>query len=72
LPGGEYIEVHEQLSDYERWKLLDYNEYLPLTVRPDDTGRITVGTRFRATVSRWFFEDRVEPITNKELEASKH
>jgi len=31
-----------------------------------------VGTRFRATVSRWFFEDRVEPITNKELEASKH
>jgi len=34
LPGGEYIEVHEQLSDYERWKLLDYNEYQPLTVRP--------------------------------------
>jgi len=72
LPGGEYIEVHEQLSDYERWKLLDYNEYLPLTVRPDDKGRITVGNRFRATVSRWFFEDRVEPITAKELEASKH
>jgi ubiquinol-cytochrome c reductase cytochrome b subunit len=73
LPGGEYIEVHEQLSDYERWKLLDYTEYQPLTVRPNDKGRITVGTRVRAGLSRWFFEDRVLPIDTKELEdASKH
>ena len=73
LPGGEYVEVHEQLSDYERWKLLDYNEYQPLTVRPNEDGRITVGTRFRARVSRWFFEDRVLPVEPKELEdAAKH
>ena len=36
LPGGEYIEVHEQLEDSERWRLLDYNDYKPLTVRPND------------------------------------
>jgi ubiquinol-cytochrome c reductase cytochrome b subunit len=72
LPGGEYIEVHEQLSDYERWKLLDYNEYQPLTVRPNDQGKITVGTRLRASMSRWFFEDRVEPVNARELESQRH
>jgi ubiquinol-cytochrome c reductase cytochrome b subunit len=73
LPGGEYVEVHEQLDDFERWRLLDFEEYKPLTVRPNDKGRITVGTRLRAGFSRWFFEDRVLPISQKELEdASKH
>ena len=73
LPGGEYVEVHEQLDEFERWKLLDYNDYQPLTVRPNDQGRITVGTRLRAGVSRWFFEDRVLPVEAKELEgAAKH
>jgi ubiquinol-cytochrome c reductase cytochrome b subunit len=72
LPGGEYIEVHEQLSDYERWKLLDYTEYQPLTVRPNDQGKITVGTRLRASMSRWFFEDRVEPVDARELESQRH
>jgi ubiquinol-cytochrome c reductase cytochrome b subunit len=72
LPGGEYVEVHEQLDDYERWRLLDFEEYKPLTVRPDEKGRITVGTRVRAGLSRWFFEDRVMPVTQKELEDSRH
>lgn len=73
LPGGEYVEVHEQLDDYERWRLLDFEEYKPLTVRPNDKGRITVGTRLRAGLSRWFFEDRVMPVSRKELEdASRH
>jgi ubiquinol-cytochrome c reductase cytochrome b subunit len=73
LPGGEYVEVHEQLDDYERWRLLDFEEYKPLTVRPNDQGKITVGTRLRAGFSKWFFEDRVMPIGKKELEdATKH
>ncbi len=73
LPGGEYVEVHEQLDDYERWRLLDFEEYKPLTVRPNGKGRITAGTRLRAGLSRWFFEDRVMPVSRKELEdASRH
>jgi len=72
LPGGEYIEVHEQLEDSERWRLLDYNDYKPLTVRPNDQGRITVGTRIRSGLSRWFFEDRVMPVGQKELDEAKH
>ena len=72
LPGGEYIEVHEQLDDYERWKLVSYEEYQPLMVRPDDKGRITVRQRVRAGLSRWFFEDRIAPVTARELEEQKH
>jgi ubiquinol-cytochrome c reductase cytochrome b subunit len=73
LPGGEYVEVHEQLDEYERWRLLDYQEYKPVTVRPNDQGKITTGIRLRAAMSRFFFEDRVSPVDQKELEeAAKH
>jgi ubiquinol-cytochrome c reductase cytochrome b subunit len=72
LPGGEYIEVHEQLSDYERWRLVSYDDYAPLMVRPNAKGRITLSTRARAVLSRWFFEDRIAPVTRSEIEAAKH
>ena len=72
LPGGEYIEVHEQLDDYERWRLLDFQEYKPVTVRPNKQGKITTGIRLRSSVSRWFFEDRVAPVDRRELESQKH
>ncbi|MGA1785214.1 MAG: ubiquinol-cytochrome c reductase cytochrome b subunit, partial [Pontimonas sp.] len=72
LPGGQYVEVHEELDEYERWKLLDYTEYKPVTVRPNDQGRITAGIRLRSSMSRWFFEDRVSPVENRELESQKH
>lgn len=72
LPGGEYIEVHEQLDDYERWKLVSFEEYQPLVVRPDARGRITARQRVRAGLSRWFFEDRIAPVTQNEIESQKH
>ncbi|MFD1713265.1 cytochrome bc complex cytochrome b subunit [Amnibacterium flavum] len=72
LPGGEYIEVHQQLDEYERWKLLNFNEYQPLMIRPNAAGKISSAQRVRASVSRWFFEDRIEPVTSKELERSSH
>ncbi len=72
LPGGEYIEVHEPLSDYERWRLVSYEDYKPLMVRPDKHGRISVMQRLRAGASRLFFEDRIAPVTKSELEAQSH
>jgi ubiquinol-cytochrome c reductase cytochrome b subunit len=69
LPGGEYIEVHEQLDEYERWKLVSFTDYKPLMIRPDEKGRISARQRFRAGLSRWFFEDRIEPVKQTELEA---
>ncbi|TFD87559.1 cytochrome b [Cryobacterium psychrotolerans] len=68
LPGGEYIEVHQPVDEYERWKLVDYSDYKPLMIRPDDRGRITVGQRMRAGLSRWFFEDRISPVSTTEIE----
>lgn len=70
LPGGEFIEVHQQLDEYERWKLVGQDEYEPLMIRPDSRGRITAPQRVRAGLSRWFFEDRITPVTQKELESS--
>jgi ubiquinol-cytochrome c reductase cytochrome b subunit len=72
LPGGEYIEVHEQLSDYDRWRLVSYEDYAPLMVRPNAKGKITTGTKLRGVLSRWFFEDRIAPVTRSEIEASHH
>ncbi|GAA2248248.1 ubiquinol-cytochrome c reductase cytochrome b subunit [Herbiconiux moechotypicola] len=67
LPGGEYIEVHEQMDEYDRWKLVDFEQYEPIMLRPNAQGKITGGMRFRARVSRWFFEDRIAPAQQREL-----
>ena len=72
LPGGEFIEVHQQLDDYERWRLVSYNDYQPLMIRPNAKGRIPASERVRAGLSRWFFEDRIAPVSLTELEASHH
>lgn len=71
LPGGEYVEVHEKLNEYDRWRLVDFHDYKPLMIRPNDEGKITVGQRARAALSRWFFEDRISPVTKGELEAGE-
>jgi ubiquinol-cytochrome c reductase cytochrome b subunit len=70
LPGGEYIEVHEPLDEYERWKLVAHEDYKPLMLRPDARGRISPLERVRAVASSWFFEDRIAPVTKSELEKS--
>ena len=70
LPGGEYVEVHQQLDEFERWKLVSYSDYKPLMIRPNAQGRITTSQRLRAVASRWFFEDRIEPVTSTEIERS--
>ncbi|WP_431277462.1 cytochrome bc1 complex cytochrome b subunit [Leifsonia poae] len=69
LPGGEFIEVHEPLDEYERWRLISFESYQPLMIRPNSKGKITAGNRMRAGISRWFFEDRILPPTKGELES---
>ncbi|GAA1209914.1 ubiquinol-cytochrome c reductase cytochrome b subunit [Rhodoglobus aureus] len=71
LPHGEYIEVHEQLDEYERWKLVTFDDYKPLMIRPNAEGKISGGQRLRASASRWFFEDRIAPVSKGEIEESK-
>ncbi|WP_431071982.1 cytochrome bc1 complex cytochrome b subunit [Microbacterium phyllosphaerae] len=70
LPGGEFIEVHQPVDKYDRWKLIDVDGYEPLVVRPNAKGRISWTENLRSSVSRWFFEDRLAPLTQAEVEAA--
>ncbi|UWF76752.1 MULTISPECIES: cytochrome bc1 complex cytochrome b subunit [Microbacterium] len=70
LPGGEFIEVHQPVDVYDRWKLIDYATYEPLVVRPNAKGRIPWHENLRSALSRWFFEDRLQPLTQAELDAA--
>ncbi|WP_066518946.1 cytochrome bc1 complex cytochrome b subunit [Curtobacterium ammoniigenes] len=70
LPHGEYIEVHQQLDEYERWRLLQFNDYQPLMLRPNAKGKITRSEKIRAGLSRFFFEDRIAPVSKEELETA--
>jgi ubiquinol-cytochrome c reductase cytochrome b subunit len=73
LPGGEFIEVHEQIDEYERWQLVSFNDNAPIMLRPNPRGRITAAARARANWSRFFFEDRIAPVTQSEhREALEH
>ncbi|MBW1637639.1 ubiquinol-cytochrome c reductase cytochrome b subunit [Microbacterium resistens] len=70
LPGGEFIEVHKPVDVYDRWKLIDVDTYEPLVVRPNAKGRIPWTENFRSALSRWFFEDRLQPLTQTEIAAA--
>ena len=71
LPHGEYIEVHEPLDKYEMYKLVDFKDYMPTIVRPNEKGKITVGSRIRSALSRIYFEDRITPVTQSELDKAQ-
>jgi ubiquinol-cytochrome c reductase cytochrome b subunit len=72
MPHGEYIEVHEPLDEFEQWKLVDFKDYQPTLARPNSAGKITIGARIRAGLSRVYFEDRIAPVTQTEIEAARH
>ncbi|PJI93484.1 cytochrome b [Luteimicrobium subarcticum] len=73
--SGEYIEVHRPLDEQERWVRVSYTANKPLEL-PAPTG--PKGTKDRkyksakrwARLSRFFYEDRVEPVTPAELSAA--
>jgi ubiquinol-cytochrome c reductase cytochrome b subunit len=70
LPHGEYLEIHAPLDEHEMYKLVDFVDYKPDVARPNAQGKITVGARVRAALSRFFFEDRVSPVSASELAAA--
>ena len=71
LPGGEYIEVHQPVDQYELVKLVDFETNAPLVVRPDDRGRIPWHQNLRSAISRWFFEDRLVPLTQGDIDEAR-
>src|SRR5690625_3495589 len=74
--SGEYVEVHTPLDEYERWVLVGYEAERPLEIEPpeDSAGVRRPGyrrDRFRQGLSRFFYEDRIEPVTPAELAAAQ-
>ncbi len=76
-PDGRFFEVHEPLDRYQRWPLVDYQAPRPLEIESgeDEHGvaRPTAKSeKRRAAWSRFYFTDRIEPVTPAELEAAHH
>src|SRR4051794_24624609 len=70
---GEFFEVHAPLDPYSRWTLVQHETPAPLQLPPayDENGVRRPGVRFdgaRRRLSRFFFEDRIEPVTPAELD----
>jgi len=72
LPHGEFVEVHEAVDEFEMYTLSDYKTYRPIAVTPNANGRITFSARMRSAWSKFYFEDRVEPVAMTELAAAAH
>ncbi|MFP3712531.1 cytochrome b [Isoptericola variabilis] len=73
--NGEYIEVHTPLSDEERWLRVNYEAHRPLEIAPATDARGVKRKGYKndrrwQKLSRFFFEDRVEPVTPAELAAA--
>jgi len=74
---GEVFELHEPLTPHARWTLVQHDAYRPFEPEPDedDSGVRRPGARLdriRRRLSRFYFEDRVEPVTPTELAAAHH
>ena len=80
LVHGEMVEVHEPISQAHKWALTQHTVHRPAQVSParDVNGvprRRILASKARARVSRFYFEDRVEPPSPgevRELESSEH
>jgi ubiquinol-cytochrome c reductase cytochrome b subunit len=68
LPGGEYVEVHQPVDAYERWRLVAHTHPSGAPARPNEAGRLSIVERVRARIAEWFFEYRIEPAGSHELE----
>ena len=74
---GKYYEVHEDLDPYTRWKLVSFESPAPIAIGSgkDANGvssKAAKKERRRAKLSRFYFKDRVEPVTPAELAAAHH
>jgi ubiquinol-cytochrome c reductase cytochrome b subunit len=75
LPHGEFIEVHEPLDEMVAWRLVQHDALPPSPLEPDEdeNGVRRKGSRkdrVWAKVSRFYFDDRIEPVTPAELAAA--
>jgi ubiquinol-cytochrome c reductase cytochrome b subunit len=74
---GRFFEAHEPLTDFERWPLVSFEEQAPLELESmvDANGVLRRGAakdKIRERLSRFYFSDRIAPVTPAELAAAHH
>ena len=72
LEDGGFHAVHKPVSEYERWVLVSHDTQRPIEAgSPTDARGLDRSdykkAKRREKLSRFFFEDRVEPVTPAEL-----
>ena len=70
-PAGEFRERHEHLSDYELYRLVGFENRRPVPAQPGKDGKVSGLEKQRAKLNKWFYEERVEPVTRDELTAAR-
>jgi ubiquinol-cytochrome c reductase cytochrome b subunit len=70
LPHGEFIEVHEPVDEYRRYQLVSFESPEAAAPIADANGHVSRSEKLRSRASRFFFEDRVAPVTPSELNAA--
>src|SRR5699024_1372994 len=66
-PEGAILERHELVDQYRLYELVAFESRQPVPAQPNKKGKVGTWEKFRAFWSRRFYEDRVEPISSKEL-----
>ena len=74
---GKFFEAHEPLDQFTRWPLVQQEVIQPLAVQEsvDELGVRRpggLGTRVRTRLSHFYFSDRIEAVTPRELAAAHH
>ncbi len=74
---GRFFEAHEPISDYKRWPLVSFEAERPLELTGTTDSRgvrspQAKSLKRRAKWSRFYFADRIEPVTPAELAAAHH
>ncbi len=75
LPHGEFIEVHEPLTNEEAYELVSHDRQLPVSEPEVDANGVAAPggmlAKLRRRVSRFYFRDVVQKPTAKELEIAR-
>jgi ubiquinol-cytochrome c reductase cytochrome b subunit len=74
---GRFFEHHEPLDPFTRWNLVQHEQGQPMLLEAGtDANGVASPTarkdKARAFLSRFYFTDRIEPVTPAELEAAHH
>ncbi len=70
-PEGGFSEKHEDLDVYKQYHLAVFEDRKVIPAQPDAAGHISAKEKRRGALSKFFFEDRVAPVTPSELAESK-